>query len=281
MLYYLDHVRIFWVGLFRYDKSDMQKVDHVTVKALELKAPGRSTSDAMTLFRQLKTGGIFGASNMDRHMKIWARLQAWEGLVPTLRTFFENFKYIEACANHVKSLITVPSRGTLYTAMARSFSETTQKRGKCIVREAESVFTYRSCDTQDRVALHYRQVFLYVMRHLRKLSLGSIKVEPKPAERMIRTTKDPNKSALYGLADLAERLGFGSAKISDLKAKNSNYADVRSQSRPPVSTFIVDGPGECPERRCACPYDLAHEQSREFLFLDNMYSIDRSQGSSI
>lgn len=281
MFHCLDHVRTFWASLFRHDKRDMQKVDHVTVKALELKAPGTSTSDTMTLFRQLKNGEIFGAFNMDRRMEIWARLQAWEGLVPTLRTFFENFKYIEACANRVKSLITVPSRGTLYTAMARSFSETTQKRGKCIVQEAESVFTYRPCNTQNRVALHYREVFLYVMRHLRELSPGSTKVEPKPAERMIATMKDPNKSALFGLADLAERLGFKSAKIGDLKAKYSNHADIRSQSRPPKPTFVVDGPGECPERRCACPYDLAYEQSKEFLFLDNMQSTDRSQGSSI
>ena len=131
------------------------------------------------------------------------------------------------------------------------------------------------------MALYYREVFLYVMRYLCKLSPGSIKVEPKPVKRIIRTTKDPNKSVLYGLADLAERLGFESAKIGDLKAKYSSYADVRSQSRPPKPTFAVDGPGECPERRCACPYDLAYKQSKEFLFLDNMYSIDRSQGSSI
>ena len=105
------------------------------------------------------------------------------------------------------------------------------------------------------------------MRHLRELSPGSIKVEPEPAERMVRTTKDPNKSALYGLTDLAERLGFESAKISDLKAKISNHADVRSQSRPPIPTFGVDGPRECPEGRYTCPYDLAYKQSREFLFL--------------
>ncbi len=60
-------------------------------------------------------------------------------------------------------------------------------------------------------------------------------------------------------------------KISDLKAKYSNHADGRSQARPPKPTFVVDGPGECPERRCACPYDLAYEESREFLFLDNMH----------
>ena len=68
-------------------------------------------------------GEIFGAFNIDRRMEIWARLQAWEGLVPTLRTFFENFKYIEVYTNSVKSLIKVSSRETLYTAMARSFSE--------------------------------------------------------------------------------------------------------------------------------------------------------------
>jgi len=268
-------------GLFRHDKRDMQKVDYGTVKALELKAPGTSTSDTMTLFHQLKKGEIFGAFNMDRRMEIWAKLHAWEGLIHTLWTFFENFKYIEVCANCVKNLITVPFRGTLYTAMARSFSETTQTRGKYIIQEAEAVFAFRSSNTKDRVALHYRELFLYVMRHLRELSPGSTKVEPKPAQRKIRITKDPDKSTLCGLADLAERLGFKSIKISDLKAKYSSHADVRSQSRPSKPTFVVDGPGECRERRCACPYDLAYEQSRDFLFLDNMHSTDRSQGSSV
>ena len=281
MFHYLDHVRRFWTGLVRHDEHDMQKVDYVTVKALELKAPGTSTSDSMTLYRQLRKGEIFSAFDLDRRMKIWAKLQTWEGLIPTLWTFFEDFKYIKACANCVKSLVRVPSRGTLYTAMARSFSETNQKRGKCIIQEAESAFTFRSSNTQKRVALHYRQVFLYVMRHLRELSPGSTKLEPKPSERKIRTTKDPNKSVLYGLADLAERLGYKSEKISDLKAKYSSHADGRSPSVQLKPVYVVDGPGECQERRCACPFDLAYEESKEFLFFDNMHNTDKSQGSSI
>jgi len=206
MFHYLDHVRRFWTGLVRHDKHDMQKVDYGTVKALELKAPGTSISDSMTLYRQLRKGEIFSAFNLDRRMEIWAKLQAWEGLIPTLWTFFEDFKYLKACAHWVKSLVRVPSG------------------------EAESAFTFRSSNTQNRVALHYRQVFLYVMRHLRELSPRSTKLEPKPSERKIRTTKDPNQSVLYGLADLAERLGFQSEKISDLKAKYSGHADERSPS---------------------------------------------------
>jgi len=281
MFHYLDHIRRFWTGLVRHDKHDMQKVDYITVKALELKAPGTSTSNSMTLYRQLRKGEIFSAFNLDRRMEIWAKLQAWEGLIPTLWTFFEDFKYIKACAHWVKSLVKVASRGTLYTAMARSFSEMNQKRGKCIVQEAESAFTFRSSTTQNRVALHYRQVFLYVMRHLRELSPGSTKLEPKPSERKIRTTKDLNRSVLYGLADLAERLGFKSEKISDLKAKYSSHADGRSPSGQSKPAYVVDGPGECQERRCACPFDLAYEHSKEFLFLDNMHNTDKSQGSSI
>lgn len=81
------------------------------------------------------------------------------------------------------------------------------------------------------MALYYRQVFLYIIRHLYKLLLGSTKLEPKPSKRKIRTTKDLNRSVLYRLADLAERLGFKLEKISDLKAKNSSYIDGRLPSR--------------------------------------------------
>ncbi len=119
------------------------------------------------------------------------------------------------------------------------------------------------------------------MRHLRELSSGSTKVKSKSTERKSRMTKNLDKFALYELADLAERLEFKSIEISDLKAKYFSHANVRSQSRSSKPTFVVNEPEECSKRRCACSYDLIYEQSREFLFLDNMHSTDRSQGSSI
>ena len=114
------------------------------------------------------------------------------------------------------------------------------------------------------------------MRHLRKLLLGSTKLEPKPNKRKIRTTKDLNRSVLYRLADLAEQLGFKSERISDLKAKYSSYADGRLPSGQSKPAYVVDGPRECLERRCAYPFDLAYKQSKDFLFLDNMHNTDKS-----
>ena len=83
------------------------------------------------------------------------------------------------------------------------------------------------------------------MRHLRELLSGFTKLELKLNKRKIRTIKDFNKFVLYRLADLAERLGFKSERISDLKAKYSNYIDGRSpfgQSKP---IYVVDGLKEC------------------------------------
>ncbi len=47
------------------------------------------------------------------------------------------------------------------------------------------------------------------------------------------------------------------------------------------STFVVKRSEECLKKRCACLFDLSYEQSKKFLFLDNMHSTDRSQESSI
>ncbi len=60
--------------MIQHDKHDMQKVDYITVKALELKALGTSISNSMTLYRQLRKGEILSAFNLDRRMEIWAKL---------------------------------------------------------------------------------------------------------------------------------------------------------------------------------------------------------------
>ena len=46
-------------------------------------------------------------------------------------------------------------------------------------------------------------------------------------------------------------------------------------------TFVVKKSEKCLKKRCACLFDLSYEQSKKFLFLDNMHSTDKSQESSI
>jgi len=58
-----------------------------------------------------------------------------------------------------------------------------------------------------------------------------MKLESKPNKKKIRITKYLNKFILYRLADLAERLGFKSEKINNLKTRYFNYINRRLPSR--------------------------------------------------
>lgn len=92
--------------------------------------------------------------------------------------------------------------------------------------------------------LHYRQMFFYIMRHFRELSLNFIKLKFKFSEKNIRITKNLDKFILYKLIDLTERLKFKSKKINDLKTKYFNYANERLSSKQSKFTYIVDESGK-------------------------------------
>jgi len=86
---------------------------------------------------------------------------------------------------------------------------------------------------------------------------------------------------LYKLVELAKQLEFMLTKISDLKAKYFDHANVRLSFEQSKSTFVVNELEENLKRRCAYFFDLTYEQSKKFLFLDNMHSTNKSQESDI
>jgi len=111
----------------------MQKVDQATVKALELKAPRLSTLNAKVLRGQVLGGEIFGAFSEQERVAIWGRLQAVDGLIPSLFTFFEDVKYLEACANCVKRLVSLSPRDTVSTALEKAFCDTNQRADRAVI----------------------------------------------------------------------------------------------------------------------------------------------------
>ena len=61
ILRYLYHIGDVWGKLLQHDASVMQYVDEVTMKALELRAPGVCTRDADEVPGQILGGTIFSA----------------------------------------------------------------------------------------------------------------------------------------------------------------------------------------------------------------------------
>ena len=250
----------------------MSKLDYHSVRELELKAAGIATADKLYIYRRLEKGEIFGAFDSDYRQILWMRYQKLNGLIPTLRTFFDDFNYLQSCAVCMKKLIHVPYKGTLWTAMKQNFDGGNLKDNACAIQSSESVINHVPWDPKFRIEIHYRQLFLFIMRHLHKLSPESILMEYRKEDKRRRITKDADKATFQRLAILADQLGFVTPQIEALK----------SDSQPPLSSAskLLDQsmalcvPDEPIERRAGRPFRVAHKQSKGFLFFDNMQNSD-------
>jgi len=253
----------------------MQKVDQATVKALELKAPRLSTLDAKVLRGQVLGGEIFGAFSEQERVAIWGRLQAVDGLIPSLFTFFEDVKYLEACANCVKRLVSLSPRDTVSTALEKAFCDTNQRADRAVIQVTESSFTSSPASLADRVDLGYRQLHAYAMRHYLQMPR-----EPKGKELLARLMVNTDETVLRDFADLADRLGFGSPEITALKqCPKSTVARARSERSKPL--LVTDGAGEIKKRRCGLPRVEDYVEDGEFLFVNHLHNEEEEQGEGI
>lgn len=260
----------------------MRRLDHITVKALERKAPGASVTDLAFLHSKVQRGAMFHAFDEQERNTILHVLQSIDGLVPSFDTFFEDFKYLQIWGQCAKTLVKVRPSGTVFTALEQSFDDSHQQVDRCIVQVAPSDFTIVPGGIIDRVNLGYRQLFLYVMRHHREMIPGSTKLERRGRKKTsegIRIPEEVDKLTWYRFASLADQLGFTSVSIASLKSMNEATSEVPSEQAKP--SFVSIGSGESPERRSGRPYDQAYWQSQRSLFLDAVHTTDQRQGCGI
>ena len=72
-------------------------MDSDTVEALQLLAPGKSRTNAKTACGPVLSGHAFAEFSDDERQAICSRMKDVDGLIPSLYTFFEDFKYLESC----------------------------------------------------------------------------------------------------------------------------------------------------------------------------------------
>jgi len=261
--------------LLQQDPGAMKKLDQETVKALELTAPWVSTLDAKALRSQVLGGAIFSNFTRDQREGIWRRLSGFRGLVPSIRSFFRNHVYVEACMNCMKRLTSLRPGETVSNAVERTFSSTILGMDHTVIEVTESTFRSRPASLGDRVELGCRQLYAYAMRHF-------LDIPREPQTRDCRATSiakaDP--AVLRGFADLASRLGFDSPEIMALRQYPRSTAKVVSSDglRP---LLVTAGPGESIDRRWGCPGIEDYEADKEFLFIDHLHDTVEEQGEGI
>lgn len=214
----------------------MKKIDQDTVEALQLLAPGKSRTDAKTARGLVLGGHAFGEFSDEERRGIWTQMKDFDGLVPSLYTFFEDFKYLESCAQCVKRLFG-PST-SIWQSMSSIFvsqsdSEEHPDAGESIIQTSESTFRRQRATDMERLETGYLQVWLYAMRHYTLMP-----PDPKSEDDLLAkpSRAKPDQRAIYEMAELARHLGFKSMEIDGLIKSSPDHQIARSallQARKP------------------------------------------------
>ncbi|KAF7856811.1 hypothetical protein EAF04_009574 [Stromatinia cepivora] len=298
-LHYLEHIRQFWHSLFCGEKNALRRVNNVDVKSLELKAPRYSKQDAQVLQGQLLSGQIFSAFNQQEREAIWGELQSIEYLIPSLFTFFEDLKYLSACANSLKRL--------------RKFHLANESNDQYAVEIAQSIFVDTSIPATYCFDIGYRQLWAFAMRNYKEIPPDTKK---KKKDLLAKSgVEKADEMILFELAALADRLGFASPEIQTLKQSSSDreialhallkarkpdryqYDDITLASNVTqivklFSTASVISRNDTPPafvseninssgNRCGLPDQDPHQQDRKTLFLPYLHNENFEKGKYI
>ncbi|KAI9770687.1 MAG: hypothetical protein M1839_003071 [Geoglossum umbratile] len=271
---YLEHIRKVWSGLLQDDKAALRKVDQATVKALELRAPQASTLDAASLRSQILGGQVFSAFSDHERQDIWERVQLVEGVIPSLFTFFKDILYLHECAACMRRLLSLTPRETVFSTLERRFTGVNQRDGFVIEQIAEDSFISKPGCLADQVDLGVRQLVAYAMRHLYDMPQ-----ESKKDDRVMKSTVNVDKAVLRRFADLAERLGFESPEITNLKQyPNSTTVRDPEQSGP---LLVTSGLGLARDHRCGPPRARDFEEDRRSIFIRYLHDEQEVRGEGV
>ena len=246
------------------DIDALRKVDKRTVQALELRAPGSSTTDAETIKRQLQAAEIFSAFSDQERSEILNRLLQCRGLIPSLRAFFRNLCYWEACVDSMRHLVTPRCRDTILTALEGHFTGINQQEGQVVIQVNESNFTTTRGSTADQMEFGCRHLVAFAMRRYRDIPRAPVRED---VLSKARPTAD--RAVLRQYAELATRLGFESPEIDDLMMTPQIPVSqaLQPQTTPPL---VTSGRGEDIEQRCGLPKLAAFEEDRDSLFVHHL-----------
>lgn len=281
----------------------MKRVDQDTVDALQLLAPGKSRTDGKKACGLILSGQAFAGFSDEERRIIWDRMKDFDGLVPSLYTFFEDFKYLENCAHCVKRLFG-PLTESVWETMKSIFIPSSDSEAESIIQTSESTFRRQRATDLERLEMGYLQLWLYTMRHY-PLMPPDLKKDDDLLAKPARAKAD--ERTIYEMAELARRLGFESPEIDALIGSSPDYQIARAallQARKPsrfryhsqqfdiLVSRIVDCFAEAvpdqpdmvhdlladstmkPRARCGMPTTRTHKQDSPLLFLDRLHADD-------
>jgi hypothetical protein len=249
-----------------------QRIDSVTVREVELMAPGVSTRDAQDLCGKVQFGSIFSAFSPQERTIIWENMLAYKSIISSLSKFFQDVLLLQACVNGVKRLFMVDPTETVLSALKRAFRAHDSKRSQ-LVQTTEDSFQTETGDSISCMMLGYLGMFAYFLRHYED-------VPAEPTRKNAKTIPRPKADlgVLQRSAIFADQIGFESEKIKSLKG-DLPHIPVRI-AQGPVPILVTTGPGVSKKKRCGFPGENFKED-KQYLFLHNLFADKVETGEGI
>ncbi|KAH8424209.1 uncharacterized protein LDX57_001966 [Aspergillus melleus] len=163
----LSHINTAWVSL---TCNQPHLLDTETVEQLEGRCPSLSKADRLHIDHLFDENTVFAACS-DTQLRSELRQAAlgYTGIIPSLRMFLENIKYIRPMVYVIKRLLPPRFRGTIRQTMFRYYVRPQNNRFP--IQISESCVEERPHPNDDYGFWSaYRQVFLFAMRHFYGLS---------------------------------------------------------------------------------------------------------------
>jgi hypothetical protein len=311
MLHYLRHIRTIWGTII--NGVPNLSIDAITVQNLELLTPAISSQDLSTVVELMQSRTVFPTINDETIRSTLLRnISSVSCLIPSLRTFFENLKYLEPCCTALRALVGPKQKETIRTALFASYSH--PSRLSVEVNEHHGVSQLarlppRTFDEDRR--LGYLQLWIYAMRKFPQMTRFAPRKERTKAKP---NNKPPSAACIRQFACLAVNLGFRTRyalalqgqdpeealasqflQQAELDSLKGNHLYVRpianllkrgrteTQLRigPPMIHLVWEGLGESLERRCGVPFEDSFNADKRSLFLPFFRTATVLNGSGI
>lgn len=305
MLNYLHYIKRTWTYILGdVDESLLEMTDDTTIRQLECLMPSQSKQDSQIVRNLMDTKAIFPrVTEAATRAKVLDNLLAVDVLIPSLRTFFENLKYLEPCAKIMRSLLTHKKIVSIKQALSGSY-----------FHPADHCIEYGPGDTRLHVrqqydadlASAYHTLWLFALRNFPQMTSTTPKKSPNGSRPVIT---EPNPAIWQEFGILAQDLGFRTEAVQTMAAQNSqsllatlivDKAGIESSQQSEMARRIAQllcsakllqpgvlpsSPG-ClewvpPERRCGRPYQDDHLIDRTKLYLPFIYTSPASMVSEI
>ena len=237
MTQYLTTIRVTWATIFLHDTDLASQLDAESVLLLQARFPALSLADHRFLESKWRTGRLFASiDNLEIRTRMWSQVCSLTCRIPTIHTFLEDTKYIEPCAQILKTLLPSKFEGSLKEAFSQCHT------GGPIEVEFRSEGVYDSENSEapaENLGSAYCQLWLFAMRHFPVLT------NLKPRLNSRNHNVDPRGSFTlwqHRLGTLARRAGFESPEIIRLQELHPELETVRTFLREvrPLDVYNYD-----------------------------------------